>query len=69
MTVDITIKFGQKIKKVRMAKEMSQGKLAKKLGVDSSYISKIERGIQNISLKGVEKIAKALAVSVGELMK
>ena len=69
MAVNITTKFGQKIKEVRIAKKMSQGKLAKKLGVDSSYISKIERGIQNISLKGIEKIAKALSVSVGELLK
>ncbi|MCX6704844.1 MAG: helix-turn-helix transcriptional regulator [Candidatus Woesebacteria bacterium] len=69
MAVDITKKFGQKVRKVRIAKGMSQGKLAKKLGVDSSYISKIERGLQNISLKGLEKLAKVIGVSVGELMK
>jgi transcriptional regulator with XRE-family HTH domain len=69
MAVDITKRFGQKIRKVRIAKEMSQGKLAKKLGVDRSYISKIERGLQNISLKGIEKLAKVIGVSIGELMK
>jgi transcriptional regulator with XRE-family HTH domain len=48
---------------------MSQGDLAKKLDVGPAYVSKIERGIQNVSLRGIEKLAKALCVSPDQLLK
>lgn len=44
-------KIGEKLKKVRTQKGMSQGDIAKKLGVHRSYISGIERGIRNIIVK------------------
>ncbi len=70
-TVDmnITIKFDKKVKAIRLKKEMSQGDIAKKLGVSANYISQIERGIENLSLKGIEKLAKAIGVSTSELLK
>lgn len=48
---------------------MSQGDVAKKLGVSPSYVSKIERGIQNMSLKKIEQLAKALDVAIEDLIK
>ncbi len=67
--MDITKKFGRKVKTLRLQKNMSQGNLAKKLGVHSTYISKIERGEQNMSIQGLEKLAQAIGVSVDELLK
>ncbi len=67
--MDISKKFGKAVRAARLEKGMSQGDLALKLKVDASYISKIERGIQNMSLEGVEKIAKALSVPIVELIK
>jgi transcriptional regulator with XRE-family HTH domain len=67
--MDITKKFGERVKAVRLQKDMSQGDLAKKLGVHSTYISKIERGEQNISIQGLEKLARALGAPVNELLK
>jgi len=69
MPLGIAIKFGKKVRKLRLDQKMSQGKLAKKLAVDPSYISQIERGIGNPSLRVVEKVAKALGVSSDELLK
>ena len=48
---------------------MSQGDLAKILGVHSTYISGIERGVRNMALKNIEKLANALGVSVNDLLK
>lgn len=67
--MDILKKFGQTVKTVRLSNGMSQGKLAKKLNVDPSYISQIERGAGNMSLKRIEKLAKALEISTGDLLK
>lgn len=66
---NISIKFGKRAKELRLKKEMSQGDLAKILGVHPTYISGIERGVRNMALKNIERLAKALGVSIGDLMK
>jgi len=66
--MDIVKKLGQNLKQIRLGKGLSQGKLAKKLGVDPSYISQIERGVNNLSLKKIEKLAKVLGVPIGYLI-
>ena len=48
---------------------MSQGDLAKILGVHPTYISGIERGVRNMALKNIEKLAKALGVRIDNLIK
>lgn len=48
---------------------MSQADLAKILGVHPTYISGIERGVRNMALKNIERLAKALNVPIGELIK
>lgn len=65
--MNLTANFGKRIKTIRLNKKMSQGDLAKKLGVGPSYISQIERGVQNVSLKNMGRLAKALGVSIGNL--
>lgn len=65
----IPIKFGKKVKAIRLEKDMSQADLAKLLDVHVTYISGIERGIRNMSLKNIEKLAKALKVPIEELIK
>ena len=66
--MDIVKKLGQNLKEIRLNKGLSQGKLAKKLGVDPSYISQIERGLGNMSLKKIERLAKALEVTIEQLI-
>jgi len=39
------------------------------LGVHPTYISGIERGVRNMALKNIEKLANALGVSVNDLLK
>ena len=67
--MDISVKFGKRVKMFRTQKKMSQGDLAKIFGVHPTYISGIERGVRNMSLKNIEKLAKALGVKIDELMK
>ena len=61
-------KLGERLKKIRYEKGMSQGDIARKLGVHRSYISGIERGVRNPTVKNVEKIAEALGVSPHKLL-
>lgn len=61
-------KFGKKVREVRVGKQMSQGDVARILGVHRSYISGIERGTRNPSLITIEKIANALKVNKKDLL-
>lgn len=62
-----TQKLGKKIRTLRLEKLLSQEKLGEITGLDRTYISGIERGVRNPSLKNIEKLAKALDVKVSEL--
>ena len=66
---DISTKFGKRAKEIRLKKEMSQVDLAKILGVHPTYISGIERGMRNMSLKNIERLANALGVPIEDLIK
>lgn len=66
---DIAIKFGKKVREIRLKKKMSQGDLAKILGVHPTYISGIERGVRNMALRNIEKLADALGVNPYTLLK
>lgn len=67
--MDIVKNFAKRVKIIRLKRGLSQGKLAKKLKVNASYISQIERGLGNLSIRQMEKLAKALDVSVVDLLK
>lgn len=69
MENNILIKFGKKVRVIRLSKKMSQEELAERANVHRTYIGMIERGEKNITLKNIQKIANALEVQIGELMK
>lgn len=66
---DISKKFGKKVKEIRLKKKMSQRDVAKLLKVHRSYVSGIERGVRNPSLKVIERVANALGVNIEEIIK
>jgi transcriptional regulator with XRE-family HTH domain len=54
--------FGKKLKQFRLTKGLSQEQLSAITDLDRSYISDIERGLRNVSLKNIEVLADALAI-------
>ncbi len=65
---DIRKKIGNKIREIRKQRAFSQEELAFRCGLHRTYISDIERGYRNISIKNIEKIAKALRVKPSKLL-
>ena len=61
-------KLGENIRRIRLAKDMTQGDLCRKLGLDRAYMSNVESGKKNPTLSTIEKIAKALAVKAKDLL-
>lgn len=62
-------KLGQNLKRIRTEKGISQGQIARTLKTDKGFISNIENGKTNPTLATISKLAKAIGVQVGELMK
>ena len=65
----VKIRFGQKVKSLRIMKGFSQEKFAELTDLDRTYIPGIETGRRNVSLIVIAKIAKAFNVSIADLMK
>ena len=62
-------KIGHQIQKLRKSKNMSQEKLAEKLGVSRHSISNWEREVRNPDLKTILEITKLFNVSLNQLIK
>jgi len=60
--------IGRQIRAARTARGWSQEVLADEAGIDRSYMSGIERGIRNISVLKLVKIAHVLGVPTGRLL-
>lgn len=54
--------FGRAIRELRQAAGISQEDLALRAGLARSYFSGVERGVRNIGLVNVAKVAQALDV-------
>lgn len=60
----ITSKIGEKIKELRSRLGISQEALAHLADLDRTYVNSVENGKRNISIENIEKLAKALNISV-----
>jgi len=66
---NIKIRFGKRIRELRLSKGMSQEKLAELADLDRTYITGIENGKRNISITVMEKLSIALEVNLSGLLK
>ena len=62
--IAIERRLGISVKNWRKRLEIPQEELARRSGFNRSYISDVERGSRNVSIKGIEKLADALGISV-----
>lgn len=62
-------KLGENLKRIRTEKDISQGDIARELGVDRGFISTIENGKTNPTLATIAKLAKSVGITTNELLK
>ena len=62
------IKLGHSVHDYRKLRGLSQQELAGSADLDRAYISAVEHGKQNISIGAISKLAKALNLSIEELL-
>lgn len=57
------------IRKRRLALEITQDDLAKRCGLHRTYVSDIERGARNLSLRNLQRLSEALELKPSELIR
>jgi len=69
MPVDVRIRFGRAIRRIREEQGITQEEAADRCKLHRTYYSGIERGVRNLSLVNIEKVSKGLKLSLSELFK
>ena len=64
---DVLRELGDRIRKARQARGLTQEGLAIKAGVDRSYVGGVERGQRNVTFTMLCKLCAALQCDVAEL--
>ena len=64
---NINIKFGRRIKELRLRQNISQEELAFRCQLSKNYVSDVERGTRNVTLKVIEKFSLGLQVPMSHL--
>ena len=65
---NIRARFGNQLRTIRTAREISQEELAHRAGLHRTYISSVERGERNVTLETIEKLAKSLQLPMAKFM-
>lgn len=64
---EVRQRFGEAVRKHRLRVGMSQEELAFSAGINTTYLSDVERGKRNISLLNIRRLASALGIKSAEL--
>ena len=64
---NLSVLLGERIKNLRKTKNISQEALAHECGLQSAYIGQLERGEKNATIKSIDKVAKALGLTLEEV--
>ena len=66
--MDVVIRFGKNVRRLREAATLSQEELAFRAGMKRTYLSDLERGTRNPSVRALGRLADALMVPPASLL-
>ena len=66
--MDIRERLSTNLRRLRLEKGLSQEAFAHEAGIHRTYISDLERGARNPTITVIDKIARTLGVTVGNLL-
>lgn len=67
MALDYSV-IGERLKKARLAKNLTQEKLAEELDVSVAFLSRAERGNVKINLSRINQICDILDISISDIL-
>lgn len=69
MAARLLVRLGQRVRELRVAAGYSQEAFAERCVLHRTYIGSIERGERNVSFLNLAVIAKALGITLSELLR
>ena len=69
MSTDIRVRLGNRVRSLRRERDWTQVEMAEMLGVDRSYLSEIETGKKDPSLRVLKTIADGFHVTLSQLLR
>ena len=69
LPMDVSSRFGVRLRQLRRERNMTQLRMAVDFGIDRTFISDVERGRKSISLPMLEIMALGLKLSLSELLR
>ena len=69
LPMDVSSRFGVRLRQLRRERNMTQLRMAVDFGIDRTFISDVERGRKSISLPMLEILALGLKMSLSDLLK
>jgi transcriptional regulator with XRE-family HTH domain len=69
MSTDIRVRLGNRVRAMRKERGWTQVEMAEMLGIDRSYLSEIETGKKDPSLRVLKTIADGFELSLSQLLK
>jgi transcriptional regulator with XRE-family HTH domain len=66
---DIKIRFGRRLREMRLERGWSQERLANLAEIDRTYIPGIESGKRNLSIVVIEKLSTVFKMEISDLLK
>jgi len=67
MPLDIGPRFCRALRRIREEQGVNQEEAAERCGLHRTYYSGIERGVRNVSLVNIERVARGLKTSLPKL--
>lgn len=65
--MDVRVRVWLNVQRLRREKSLSQEELASRASIHQTYLSGVERGVRNPSIKVLDRIAAALSTDLDEL--
>ncbi len=67
-TSALLAQFGLTVRRLRSERGLSQERLADVAGLHRTYVGEVERGLRNVSLVNLDRIARALEIDLSQLL-
>jgi transcriptional regulator with XRE-family HTH domain len=64
---NLRTQFGRRLRRLRLARDITQEGFAEQAGISTTFLALIERGVNAPSFETIEEIARALRIPVAEL--
>jgi transcriptional regulator with XRE-family HTH domain len=63
------MRFGQRLRALRLKRGLSQVEMAHRFGIDRGHISEMETGKKNVCLPMLDVLAEGFGITISELTK